>query len=133
MRDKVFSSAGAQEGLDTSGYQVSADLDDVEFYWEENELDVDAVFRPGIHTPFSPTAFDDLEMGGSAENPVLLDKEGDRKTLLQLQQKPVSERLTRSPALLRSRVVHLEHEQTKFLIMFIEICFNRYHRVCVLI
>ena len=33
MTDEVFSSVGAQEGLDTSGYQVSADLDDVEFYW----------------------------------------------------------------------------------------------------
>ena len=32
MRDEVLSSVGAQEGLDTSGYQVSADLDDVEFY-----------------------------------------------------------------------------------------------------
>ena len=36
MRDKVLSSVGAQEGLDTSGYQVSADLDDVEFYWEND-------------------------------------------------------------------------------------------------
>ena len=34
MRDEVFSSVGAQKGLDTSGYQVSAVLDDVEFYWE---------------------------------------------------------------------------------------------------
>ena len=32
MRDEVFSSVGAEEGLDTSGYQVSADLYDVEFY-----------------------------------------------------------------------------------------------------
>ena len=36
MRDDVLSSVGAQEGLDTSGYQVSADLDDVEFYWEND-------------------------------------------------------------------------------------------------
>ena len=34
MRDEELSSVGAQEGMDTSGYQVSAaDLDDVEFYW----------------------------------------------------------------------------------------------------
>ena len=32
MRDEVLSSVGAQEGLATSGYQVAADLDDVEFY-----------------------------------------------------------------------------------------------------
>ena len=32
MGDEVLPNVGAQEGLDTSGYQVSADLDDVEFY-----------------------------------------------------------------------------------------------------
>ena len=58
--------------MDKSGYQVP-DLDDVEFYWENAQLDVDAVFRQGIDTPFSSTAFDDLEIGGSAENPVLFD------------------------------------------------------------
>ena len=52
----------------------AVDLDDVAFYWEYDQLDVDAVFRPGIDAPFSPTAFDDLEMGGSAENPILLDR-----------------------------------------------------------
>ena len=31
MKDQVLSRVGAQEGLDTSGYQMSADLDDVEF------------------------------------------------------------------------------------------------------
>ena len=49
---EVFSSVGAQESLDTSGYQVSADLDDVEFHWENDQLDVDSVFRPGTDTPF---------------------------------------------------------------------------------
>ena len=73
MRDEVFSSV-SQQDRDTGGYQVSADLDDVEFYWENDQLDVDALFRPGIDTPFSPTAFDNLEMGGSAENPILLDQ-----------------------------------------------------------
>ena len=66
MRDKVLSSVGAQERLDTSGYQVSAVVDDVEFYWENDQRDLDAVFRPGIDNPFSPTAFDDLEIGGWA-------------------------------------------------------------------
>ena len=75
MREEVLSSVGAQEGLDTSGHQVSADLDAVEFYWKNVQLDEDAIFRPGVNTPFSPTAFDDLEMGGSAENPILLDEE----------------------------------------------------------
>ena len=86
MGDEVLSSVGTQD-MDTSRYQVSsADLDDVEFYWENGQLDVDAVFRPAVDIPFSPTAFDDLEMGGSAKNPILLDKEGTKRTLLFLQQ-----------------------------------------------
>ena len=51
LRDEVLSSVGAQE-MDTIGYEVSADLDDVEFYWEIDEPAVDAVFRPGIDTRF---------------------------------------------------------------------------------
>ena len=51
-RKKVLSSVGAQ-GIDTSWYQVS-DVDNVEFYWEKDQLDVDVVFRPCRKTPFSP-------------------------------------------------------------------------------
>ena len=102
MRDEVLSSVGAQEGLDTSRYQVSADLDDVDFHWESNQLEVYVVFRPRIDTVFSPTAFDALEMGGSAENPILLDEEEDKKNS-PLTTTPVTERPARPPALLRSR------------------------------
>ena len=77
MRDEVLSSVGAQD-LDTSSYQVS-DLGDIEFNWEDSQLDMDAVFRPGIDTPFSPTTFDDLSMGGSVENPIVLDEEQDKE------------------------------------------------------
>ena len=78
MRDEVLSSVGAQD-LDISSYQVS-DLEDIEFNWENSQLDLDAVFRPGIDTPFSPTTFDDLLMGdGSIENPVVLDEEEDKE------------------------------------------------------
>ena len=77
MRDEVLSSVGAQD-LDTSSYQMS-DLEDIEFNWEDPAVDMDVVFRPGIDTPFSPTAFDDLEIGGSAENPILLDEEEDKE------------------------------------------------------
>ena len=42
MREEVLSNVGAQD-LDTSDYQVS-DLEDIEFNWENSELD--AVFRP---------------------------------------------------------------------------------------
>ena len=81
MRDEELSSVEAQKGLDTSEYQVSADLDVVEFYWENDQLDVDAVFRPGIDTPFSPTAFEDLEMGSSAEKPHSAPRRGRQREL----------------------------------------------------
>ena len=68
MRDEVLSSVGAQD-LDNISYQVS-DLEEIEFNWENSQLEMDAVFRPGIDTPFSPTTLDDLLMGdGSVENP----------------------------------------------------------------
>ena len=78
-------------------------LDDVEFYWENYQLDLDAVFNPGIETPFSPTAFDDLELGGSAENPILLDEEEDKDNSPPPPTTPVSMRSTRPPALPRAR------------------------------
>ena len=99
-RDEVFPSVGAQEDSDTSRYKVSsADLDDVEFHWENVQLDVDAVFRPGIHTPFSPIALGDFDMAG------------------------------RSPAWLRRFPFGTKIENV---LLFIEICFNRYYRVSVL-
>ena len=79
MRDEVLSSVGAQD-LDTSSYQVS-DVEDIEFNWEVSHLDMDAVFRRGIDTPFCPTTFDDLSMGGTFENPIVLDEEQDKEKL----------------------------------------------------
>ena len=95
MRDKVLSSVGSQD-IATSGYQVS-DLDEVDFYWENARLDVDAVFRPGNISVFSPTTLDDLEMGGSAENPILLDEEEDKENPSPTT--PVSDRPTRPPCI----------------------------------
>ena len=78
MRDEVLSSVGAQY-MDTNGYQVFADLDDVEFYWVIDQLDGDAVVRPSIDTPFSSSTFSDFEMGSVAENPLLIDEEQDKE------------------------------------------------------
>ena len=72
---------GVQEGLDTSGYQLSADLGDVKFYWEKDQPDVDAVFKRGVHTPFSPTAFDGLEMKNSAQKPDSAGRRGRQREL----------------------------------------------------
>ena len=70
---------------------------------DKDQIDVDAVFRPGIDTPFSATAFEDLEKGGSAENTVLLDEEEDKENSPPPTTTPVSESPTRHPALLRRR------------------------------
>ena len=99
MRDEVLSSVGAQD-LDTSSCQVS-DLEDIEFNWEDSQLD--AVFRPGIDTPFSPTTFDDLSMGGSVENPIVLDEEQDKENSPPIPSTPESVRPTEPPRLQRSR------------------------------
>ena len=77
MRDKVLASVGTQD-LDTSSYQVS-DLEDIEFNWENSQLDMNAVFRPSIDTPFSPNTFDDLSMEGSVENLIVSDEEEDKE------------------------------------------------------
>ena len=46
MRDEVLSKVGAQD-LDTSSNEVSG-LEDIEFNWANSQLNMDAVFRPGI-------------------------------------------------------------------------------------
>ena len=102
MRDKVLSSVGAQD-LDTSSYQTS-DLEDIEFNWENSELEMDAVFRPGIDTPFSTVTFDVLSMEGYVENPLVLDKEEEKENSPPLST-PESERPTETARLLRSRPV----------------------------
>ena len=101
MSDQVLSSVGAQD-LDTSSYQFS-DLEDIEFNWENSQLEMDAVFRPGIDTPFSPTTFDDLLMGdGSNEDPIVLDEEEDKENAPR-PTTPKSVRPTEPPRLQRSR------------------------------
>ena len=58
MRNEVLSSVGAQD-MDTSGYQVS-DLNDVDFHWENYQLNVDNVLRRATAPPFSPSSFNDF-------------------------------------------------------------------------
>ena len=129
MRDEVLSSVGAQD-LDTSSYQDS-DLEDIEFNWENSQLDMDSVFRPGIDTPFSPTVFDDLLMGdGSVENPIVLDEEEDKENSAPTTT-PVSERSTEPPRLLRSRAFGARIENVPDYVY--RNLFNKYYRVCVLI
>ena len=96
MRDEVLSSVGAQD-LDTSSYQVS-DLKDIYFNWEISKLD--ATFRPGIDTPFSPTIFDDLSIEVSVENRIVLDEEEDKDNT-----PPTTPASAEPPGLQRSRTI----------------------------
>ena len=100
MRDEVLSSVGAQD-LDTSSYQVS-DLEDIEINWENSQSDMDAMFRPGKDTPFSPAIIDDLLGDGSVENPIVLDEEEDKENAPP-PTTPDSARPTEPPRLQRSR------------------------------
>ena len=99
-REEVLSSVGAQD-LDTSTYQVS-DVEDVEFNWEHSQFDIDAVFRPGIDTPFAPSTFDDIPMERTVENPIVLDEEQDKENAPP-PTTPESVRPTEPPRLQRSR------------------------------
>ena len=73
MRDEVLSRVGAQD-MDIIGYHV-VDLDGVEFCWENDQLNVHVVFRPGIDTPFSSSTFYDFRLCSMVQNPILMDKE----------------------------------------------------------
>ena len=100
LREEVLSRVGAQD-LDSRSYQVS-DLEDIEFNWEHSQFDMDAVFRPGIETPFSPSTFDDLPMERKVENPIVLDEERDKGNAPP-PTTPESVRPTEPPRLQRSR------------------------------
>ena len=113
MRDKVLSSVGAQD-LDTRRYQLT-DLGDIEFNWENSQLGMDAVFRPGIDTPFSPTTFDDLWLEGSVESPIVLDEEEDKENAPPPSSTPVSVRPREPPRLQRSRAKN--RKSTRFCLL----------------
>ena len=128
LREELLSSVWAQN-LDISSYQVS-DLEDIEFNWENDQLDLDADFRPSIDTPYSPTTFDDLPLeGSSVENLIVLDGEEDKENAAPSTH--VSECPTEPPA--SWEFERLEQEWKMYQIMLIYIFFNKYYRVCVLI
>ena len=85
MRDEVLSSVGAQD-LATSSYQLP-DLEDIEFNWENWQLDMDAVFRLGIDTPFSQLDLTIHRWRDQLKSPLYWTKRSTRRMLL-LQQHP---------------------------------------------
>ena len=65
---------------------------------------MDAVFEPGIDTPFSSSTFNDFETGSMTENQIPIDDEQDKKNSPPpLPTIPVSERPTETPVLMSSR------------------------------
>ena len=67
---------------------------------------MDAVFRPGIDTPFSPRSFVDCSMGGrSVEKPIVLDEGEEKENTPPPPAPPTPEsvRPTEVPRLQRSR------------------------------
>ena len=80
MRDEVISSVGTQD-LDTSSYQVS-DLENIEFNWENSQLEMDAVFRPGIDTPSLQQYFTIYPWRDQLKTPLYWMKRKTRRMLL---------------------------------------------------
>ena len=62
--------------MHTSGLGLS-ELEDLKFFWENPQIELDAVCRPALDILFPPTVFSDWEMGEgeSSELPIVLDEE----------------------------------------------------------
>ena len=122
----MLSSVGSQNKV-TCGHRASY----LDYYEFNDQLEVDTAFKLVNDTPFSATAFDDLEKGGSAEKPILLNEDEEKS----LPTTPVSKKPTRPPALLRNRpfgaatenvpdCVYRNLLQLLLLCVFIEIKYN---------
>ena len=105
MRDEVLSSVRAQD-LDASSYQVS-DLEDIELNWENSQLEMDAVLRPGIDTPSLQQYLTIYLCSDQLITPLCWTKRKTRRMLLLHQHPSLSD-----PLILPGcrEVVHLEQE-----------------------
>ena len=130
MMDEVLSSVVAQEMV-TSAYQVSVYLDDVEFNWENDQLDVDAVLDLALIPPFHQQRLRIWRWEVQQKTTFCSAKRKRKRTLLLFQQH--QSLINQHDPLNCWEDVHLEQEEKMFLSMFVEICYERYYRVCVLI
>ena len=126
IREEALSSVGAQD-LDTSSYQLT-DLEDIVFNWENSELD--SVFRPGVDILFLQLHLTIYRSRDQLKTPLCWTKRKTRRMLL-LQQHPCLSDPRNLPNYWK--VVFLEQDYKMYPIIFIEICFNKYYRVCVLV
>ena len=76
MQDEVRASVGDHN---VSSDFVPSVLDGIQFHWENPNIDMDAVYRPGIDTPFSPSLFENIPVAGSADYPIEIDDEQDKE------------------------------------------------------
>ena len=106
MRDDVLSSVGAQD-LDKSGYQVFADLEDVDFYCENDQLDVNAFLDRVLIFPSHQQRLTTWRWEVQQKNPFCSTKMKTRKTLLLQQHQSV---IDQNDHLHCREVVHLEKE-----------------------
>ena len=102
MQYQVLSSVGAQK-MNSIGYQVT-NLEAIEFHWEHFDLNIDAVWQPGIETPFSPPTSNKFEMGSIAENLILVDEDQHKGKSRPPPTFQISERPTHPPVLRRSHL-----------------------------
>ena len=75
MQDEVRASVGYH---DVSSDFDPSDLDDIQFHLENPKVEMDAVYRRGIDTPFSPSLFENFPVAGSADYPIEIDDEQDK-------------------------------------------------------
>ena len=78
--------------MDKNGHQVS-NMKEIEFQWEGPDLNMHAVIRRGIETPFAPST-NSFELGSLTEDPIMIDEVRD-KEFSPPPTTPVSERPTR--------------------------------------
>ena len=91
-------------------YELS-DLEDIEFSWEDRAVDLDSVYQPGIDTPFSPTIFDDFQVGSTAANWKTVDDDEDKdNSAPTTTTTPECESPTEPSRLLRSRPLRTRPE-----------------------
>ena len=64
MQDEARASVGDH---DVSSDFVPNDLDATQFHWENPNVELDAVYRPGIDTPFFPSLFETFPVAESAD------------------------------------------------------------------
>ena len=104
VREEILSCVRARVS-DTRGYELS-DLVDTDFSWEDPVVDMDGVYWPRIDTSFSPSIFDNFQMGSAAANPITVDHEEDKEnsapTTTTTTTALESERPSEPPRLLRS-------------------------------